>query len=357
MIGGCKMRWLSVALIVVLGAGCGGGKKTPKSKFTAGEVAANIEILKDESKSKFQRGKAAQNLAQAPEYDEATAALIEVAKSQTDPEVRQEVILALCDHARRHKEVVKVLVDLAKDKDARIRKTVADALGNVTRKGTLEGLITLLGDKEADVRRVALSSLAKLGECPPPDVLKKLVQDKEKDIAEAATQFVLKHIDNPDVDYSEVVVVALGSKDGTVLQVACEAAGKGRVVKAAEQVKKLLGHKLAVVRAAAAKAAGLLDLRDAAKDVAGLVYDADEQVVVAALKALAKIGSPQQTTAILAGLKNESSDAVREAAIKTVKTLHLADPKIIEALKFIKQNDPATKLRELAEEALSELGR
>jgi len=344
-------------MFAVMVVGCGGGKKTPKSKFTAGEVAANIEVLKDESRSKFQRGKAARNLAQAPEYDEATAALIEVAKSQTDTEVRQEVILALCDHARRHKEVVEVLVDLVKDKDATIRKTVADALGNVTRKGALEGLIILLGDKEADVRRVAISSLAKLGECPPADVLKRLVGDEERDIAEAAAEFVLKHIDNPDVDYGEVVVAALGSKDGAVLQMACEAAGKGRIVRAAEQVKKLLGHRLAVVRAAAAKAAGLLDLRDAAKAVAALVYDADEQVAVAALKALAKIGSPQQTTAILAGLKNESSDAVREAAIRTVKALHLADPKIIEALKFIKQNDPATKLRELAEEALSELGR
>jgi len=344
-------------MFAVLAVGCEGGKKTPRSKFTAGEVAANIEILKDESRSKFQRAKAARNLAQVPEYDEATTALIEVAKSQTDPEVRQEAILALCDHAARHKEVVKVLIDLAKDRDARIRKTVADALGNVTRKGALEGLIILLGDKEADVRRVAISSLAKLGECPPADVLKRLVRDEERDIAEAAAEFVLKHIDNPDVDYSEVVVAALGSKDGAVLQMACEAAGKGRIMKAADQVKRLLGHRLAVVRAAAAKAAGLLDLRDAAKAVAALVYDADEQVAVAALEALAKIGSPQQTTAILAGLKNESSDAVREAAIRTVKALHLADPKIIEALKFIKQNDPATKLRELAEEALSELGR
>ena len=351
------MRWFCVAMFAVLAVGCEGGKKTPRSKFTAGEVAANIEILKDESRSKFQRAKAARNLAQVPEYDEATAALIEVAKSQTDPEVRQEAILALCDHAARHKEVVKVLIDLAKDRDARIRKTVADALGNVTRKGALEGLIILLGDKEADVRRVAISSLAKLGECPPADVLKRLVRDEERDIAEAAAEFVLKHIDNPDVDYSEVVVAALGSKDGAVLQMACEAAGKGRIMKAADQVKRLLGHRLAVVRAAAAKAAGLLDLRDAAKAVAALVYDADEQVAVAALEALAKIGSPQQTTAILAGLKNESSDAVREAAIRTVKALHLADPKIIEALKFIKQNDPATKLRELAEEALSELGR
>ena len=351
------MRWFCVAMFAVLAVGCEGGKKTPRSKFTAGEVAANIEILKDESRSKFQRAKAARNLAQVPEYDEATTALIEVAKSQTDPEVRQEAILALCDHAARHKEVVKVLIDLAKDRDARIRKTVADALGNVTRKGALEGLIILLGDKEADVRRVAISSLAKLGECPPADVLKRLVRDEERDIAEAAAEFVLKHIDNPDVDYSEVVVAALGSKDGAVLQMACEAAGKGRIMKAADQVKRLLGHRLAVVRAAAAKAAGLLDLRDAAKAVAALVYDADEQVAVAALEALAKIGSPQQTTAILAGLKNESSDAVREAAIRTVKALHLADPKIIEALKFIKQNDPATKLRELAEEALSELGR
>jgi len=351
------MRWFCVAMFAVLAVGCEGGKKTPKSKFTAGEVAANIEILKDESRSKFQRAKAARNLAQAPEYDEATAALIEVAKSQTDPEVRQEAVLALCDHAARHKEVVKVLIDLAKDRDAKIRKTVADALGNVTRKGALEGLIILLGDKEADVRRVAISSLAKLGECPPADVLKRLVRDEERDIAEAAAEFVLKHIDNPDVDYSEVVVAALGSKDGAVLQMACEAAGKGRIMKAADQVKRLLGHRLAVVRAAAAKAAGLLDLRDAAKAVAALVYDADEQVAVAALEALAEIGSPQQTTAILAGLKNESSDAVREAAIRTVKALHLADPKIIEALKFIKQNDPATKLRELAEEALSELGR
>ena len=344
-----------VAALVV--AGCGGGKKTPKSLFTKGEVAANIEILKDESKGSFQRCKAAENLGKAPEYEEATAALIEVAKSQTDPEVRQAAIQALGDHARRRRKVLDALVELAKDKNTEIRKVVADVLGTIERKGALKGLIILLGDKEAEVRRVAIQSLAKINRCPPPEVLKPLVLDKERDIAQTTMTFVLKNIDNPDYDYSDVVVAAFGSKDGTVLQFACDAAGRGRIRKAAEHVKKLLSHNLAVVRASAARAAGLLDLREAAANVAALVFDADLEVVVAALEALAKIGGPQQVKAILAALKNDTSDTIREAGIKTVKALKLADPRIIEALKFIQNNDPATKLRELATETLSELGR
>ena len=246
----------------------GGLGRTDKFVIDALRHALNYESAKDQSlKSLSTRSAAACALVklgcvekQYLEY------LIEALKNEHMLSMEKEEIESTIRRLNRIDEpIALLLIDSMKDKNVRIRKTIAYALGNVKgrNEAVLQCLVKLMKDQDPDVRKAAVESLGNT-EQPNNKVFKLLINTIEK-----------------DGDF-EVIVVAIK---------ALERLGRDDNKKVLKTLIIALKDQIYDVRAAAASAIGRLSRWDekAIKTLSELLTYYHFEVIRSAALALIKI--------------------------------------------------------------------
>lgn len=278
---------------------------------------------------------------------------------------RRKAILELAE--TQDERVVEWIISTLEDPWENVRQGAVAALGNLGDPRAVPALVCCLGDSVPDVRREAVLSLGKIGDARAVRALLAIaVQDPH---LRFLALDALVRVGQPGLS---TLVKALDQSDpGLVLQ-ALLALQRIGASSSAEAISRLLGHRIAILRAQAAEALGVLGnksmiprLREAlddqhaavrvqvvrslmrlgdkksAKAMAALLADEDRDVRVAALEALAVLGDASYEPVVLPFLR-DSDAVVRQAAASALQ--NLATPAAVGPL-MARLDDPDEAVR------------
>jgi len=113
--------------------------------------ASNVELLTEVSAEGGKTGKAAMDSLSKLSDPDIAGALVKVAQSRAETEVRSNAIQALIN--RRQTEAVKVLFVLANDDNREIRQVAYKALGVLSEQNDLPAMVSMLLEVESDADR------------------------------------------------------------------------------------------------------------------------------------------------------------------------------------------------------------
>lgn len=261
--------------------------------------------------------------------------------------------------------VLPQLTPLLKDKDPKILQGTAWALRLLKTETAVRPLILLLKDKHPEVREAAATSLREFKAETAIPHLVLLLKDKDNHVrmsAEATlVQFdpaiiapqLLPLLADTDAAVRQVAVMALGDikaktaipnllplledKDSRVRAAAIVALRELEAVEAIPGLEAMVDEKSALGRLSA-DALGAIPSCQSISQLLPLLKNADPQIRVTAVRALARL-EPEEVSSHLLALLKDDSQFVREAAIKLLGLLKV-DAAIPQLLLFLNDNSP-----------------
>jgi HEAT repeat protein/beta-lactamase regulating signal transducer with metallopeptidase domain len=267
---------------------------------------------------------------------------------QPDPDAEQdEERHAPAQHDER---VVKALTGALSDSDAEVRKEVVFALGQMRASGSARAIAAALQDQDAEVRQQAAFALGQLRSDQSVNALIGALEDKDAEVRQQAV-FALGQIRSPSS--AKALAVALGDASAEVRQQAAFALGQLRDPGTSAALAGALKDADADVRQQAVFALGQLRDPGTAGALAGALKDADPDVRQQAAFALGQLRASQTMPALSAALQDADGD-VRQQAAFALGQLRSKDavPALVQALKADKSPD----IRQQAAFALGEIG-
>ncbi len=239
---------------------------------------------------------------------------------------------------------VEPLIATLKDEDKYVRRSTAEALGQIGNKRAVEPLIAALKDSRSDVRRSAAEALGKLRAKRAVEPL--IAALKDKDVRNCTAEALGQIGDKRAV---EPLIAELKHKD--VRRFAASALGQIGDKRAMEPLIVVLKDKSSEVRSSAAKALGQIGTPAVAPLIAILKdEDKDWRVRDSAAEALGQIGTPA-VAPLIAILKDEDKDwRVRESVAKALG--QIGDKRAVEPL-IVALSDE--EVRSYAAEALDNM--
>jgi HEAT repeat protein len=307
-----------------------------------------------------------------------------------DEDVRMEAILALGEMGAAAKNAIPALLSVLKegelplfepavsvtlgnigpaavpalqkaltDRDARLRRTAAFALGQIgpKAKSATADLSTALGDSEPGVRALAAKALGRIGTAAQGALpkLEAALKDKEVDVRVSAALALWQA--GGRTDGMPVLRTALADTRAHVREQACAALGAlgAKAAPAAADLLKGLDDKVARVRAAAAEALGKLPPGKAVRArLSAALKDRDDQVrlnVADALWGQSKGAERDKLVELAAGTLQSEKPQVRRRAAEVLGGFGEAAKEAVPALKLALR-DPHHAVREAAAAAL-----
>jgi len=250
---------------------------------------------------------------------------------------------------------VSKLLEIATDKtkSVYIRQRALVSLGNIGNSQSVEVLIDLLDDKTTKQTptywTVATHEGAGISIIDPHNPARYMY------FAPGTVRYVYSSDIAYELEKEGAVVIRNDSE--TIYPIRWEAAaalGKIADRKAVGPLIPLLKDKHSGVRATAAEALGKIGDENAVSSLISVLKDGSGPVQGNAIRALVKIGTPA-VEPLIAVLKDESdkSDWFRKNAAEALG--EIGDPRAIEALKEVAQNDSSSNVREGAKESLKKI--
>ncbi|MBU7586901.1 MAG: HEAT repeat domain-containing protein [Nostoc sp. TH1S01] len=276
------------------------------------------------------------------EYQKKTVDLI------LDLDIHQLVKIELLG-ITRSKYAVKFLNNSLQDKDNFMRRSAAEALGNIGNEAVVNALITALQDEDDSVRRSATEALRKIGNEAAVNPLIMALQDKDYYVRWSDVE-ALKKIGNEAA--VNPLIMALQDKDYYVRRSAAEALGKIGNEAAVNPLITALQDEDSDVRRSAAEALGKIDNEVAVNPLITALQDEDDSVRRSSAKALGKIGNEAAVNPLIMALQDED-DSVRRSAAEALGNIgnEAAVNSLITALQ-----DEDDSVRRSAAEALGNIG-
>ena len=202
-------------------------------------------------------------------------------------------------------EAAPVIIHLLSDKNSKIRKNAADALGAMREEKAVGPLTALLGDPESKVRASAAEALGKIGETEALQALLQLLQNpNEPSRVRLEAVKALGELD--DRRALPALTAALRDSDGPVRAEAIEALQSiGYERQAVPRLAALLKDEEADIRSAAAITLGLWGVDEVEGTLAALLDDENPQVRGNAVAALTTLGSTHALKPVIEALRME----------------------------------------------------
>jgi HEAT repeat protein len=300
----------------------------------------------------------AENSNHASAWDHTGYSLVSLLAKDSDARVRRSAAFALGSQGRDASPAQGALRKALQDKAPMVRQQAARALGRIgdVESGTVEGLCTALSDDDALVRRDAALALNQIGQPAARPAVRPLLDrikvDKDANARRAALDALVTLVCPDDKKLAKELVPALRSDDAETKRAAALALGNIGGPEAARAVGPLCDilrdDDPALKKLAAAALANLgPDAARAVPDLGRALSDADPQTRRNACLALGRIGpASEPAVADLAGLlKSDEPDDVRRYAAEALFYIGPGAAKAVPALKRALKEDPNTKVR------------
>lgn len=245
-------------------------------------------------------------------------------------------------------ETVPILVEALKDKDNRVRRVAARALGPHGDSYGVQALIAALNDTDKKVRGSAARSLGQLGDPASVPTLTSVLKDEDKDVRRAAADALRALGERSAVSY---LIDALRDTDSQVRSAAAQALRELEDSDADQALINALNDKDRFVRSTAAYALGRIKDSTAIQPLIAALQDEDKHVCQAAAWALERLKALPAIQPMLDSL-NSNDPKVRYSAASVLGELD--DTNAVPALITI-LNDEDYRVRDAAATALGKL--
>lgn len=200
--------------------------------------------------------------------------LIELLGKETDAKVKRSIFYALGN--LKAKEAIPFLKDALSDKDTLVRSDAAYNLGKIGDATIIDTLGKLLKDKEDRVRASVVEALNNIGTVKALPYLREMIKDKNEKIRVKAAYGLGKHGGEED---GKVLIDALNDKSADVRRFAASALGEIKYVDSLPYLKKLLlSDPNDKVRASAAFGLGQIGGSDSIRALKEALKDKSEYV-------------------------------------------------------------------------------
>jgi len=241
-----------------------------------------------------------------------------------------------------------LLEPLLRDKNADVRSTAAEALGNIGTTGQIAFLAPLLKDKNADVRSTAAEALGNIGTTGHIPLLEPLLRDKNADVRSAAVES-LGSIGT--TEHIPLLEPLLRDNNADVRGIAAEVLGNIGNTGHIALLEPLLRDNNADVRSIAAEALGNIVIE---KNILlePFIMHKDRNFRTAAAVVLGNIGTIKDIPLLETLLRDKSKYVQIEAVRALGKIGSVKDIPLLEQL-FRDKND---WIRNAAGEVLGEIG-
>ena len=233
------------------------------------------------------------------------------------------------------------------DADASVRRTTAEALGRLGDPRAVEPLVRVLADADASVRRTAAEVLGKLGDPRAVEPLAQVLADTDASVRRVAAEVLGRLGDPRGIDLLVRDLAAAHPSKHQDGVIALVHLGGPRAV---EPLTRSLADADASVRRTAAEVLGELGDPRAVDPLARVLADADARMRWAATQALGRLGDPRAVEPLVRSLADADA-SVRQTAAGALG--RLGDPRAVEPLVRVLAD---ASVRRAAAEALVRLG-
>jgi len=233
--------------------------------------------------------------------------IIEELRKDLDDPVHQDTAISILA-TLRNKQAVEILNFLLSHETADVRRSAADALGEIGSEKAVETLIQALQDEAADVRWNAADALGKIGCEKTVDALIQALQDEDADLRWNAAGALGKIGSEKAV---EALIQALQDEDDYVRQRAADALGGIRSEKAVGALIQALQDEDADVRWSAVGALGKIGSEKAVGALIQALQDEDDYVRQRAAESLAASDLSRIQLALMDMWERESPEVNR----------------------------------------------
>ena len=247
----------------------------------------------------------------------------------------------------KEKRDVPKLIKALGYKEATVRESAAQALGEIGDSRAVEPLSSALNDEDLVVAMAARDALIKIG-APAVEPLLGVLKEGDKEARKRAAA-ALGKIGAPAV---ESLLAALKSDDNVVRKTAVEALGKMGIPAVVEPLLAALKDEDKAVRKSAVVALGEIGDAQAVEPLCSALQDEDKAVRKSAVEALGELGDARAVEPLCSALQDEDRDVRFGAATALGK---LGDARAMEPLLVaLKDDDKAVRKR--AADALGKIG-
>lgn len=267
-----------------------------------------------------------------------------------DGRVRRRAVIALGNIGS--KSVVDQLLNALQDEDYEMRKCAAIALGQIGEESTFEPLLEALEDGEALVREHVIESLSRIGGERSLEALSLALDDDGGIVRISATEEIAKIGSEKSVD---LLAIALRDLDINVTRRAAQALGKIGSEHAIEILIGALQHENHNTRSYAAEALAQIEAQSVVAAIFHVICDPRSDLRPFASWYLAKCDEFKLRAAIISSLANEKP-FVRRGSVH-VAGYYSDDPRILERLLKLAQDDPDNVVRGAAKDAAERFAR
>ena len=255
------------------------------------------------------------------------------------------------------RDVIGLIEALGYQKDSDVRRSAADALGQIGDVRAVEPLLNALKDSNDTVRTQAEKALYKIeetwgqtGDARAIVPLIAALKDSDTGVRRIAAD-VLRQ--TGDVRAVETFIAALKDSDSHVQRIAIEALKKIGDVRAIEPLIATLKDPDRLVRIIGIDALGKVGDARTVEPLIAALKDTDSGVRSRVPEALGKIGDARAVEPLIAVLK-DSDKYMRRNAVEALGKI--GDARAIEFLQVALLEDEDQDVRKLAVEALSKIG-
>ncbi len=246
-------------------------------------------------------------------------------------------------------EAIPELINALEYSNYNVRRSAADALGEIGSDAAVTALINTLEHSNSDVRRNAADALGKIGSDAAVPALINALEHSNSDVRRNAADALGKIGSDAAVP---ALINALEHSNSDVRRNAADALGKIGSDAAVPALINALKHSNWYVRENAAEALGKISSDAAVPALINALEDSNSDVRRNAAEALGKISSDAAVPALINALEDSNSDVRRSAAEALGKIgSDAAVPALINALE-----DSNSDVRRSAAEALGKIG-
>ena len=253
----------------------------------------------------------AMNLNKKPEFKAVLESL-----NDPNPKVRA-VVVDILSKSKRQQALPSLVQVLRQDKDASVRSKVAEDLGRIGDKRSVDPLIASLDDDDDNVRREVALALGRIGDKRSVDPLIASLDDADDNVRREVALALGRIGDKRAVD---PLIKLLGDTDNGVREKAAESLGNIGDKQAVAPLIELLGDADSDVREEAADSLAKIGDKRAVGPLIKLLGDAEYRVREKAVESLGKIGDKRAVAPLIA-LIGDAHLFVRAEAARVLKQL------------------------------------